>query len=202
MVNARAGNNSASEIYPSFIKFSPLRGHHTAWYSAKGLINAGNRPVEFGTWELYPALTINCQAGDLLHHLLRKREDASRAIGLPWPNPAASNEKLASSRWLTRPSSKFSKPTGSPRPIMFVHTSAGKPFDPDAPHLPFGTAASLLGPDHDLPLAWHIILILVVAQPGRKRDPDASAGEPPVFGKIVEDHFSRVFVGDSQLGDF
>jgi hypothetical protein len=31
----------------------------------------------------------------------------------------------------------------------------------------------------DLPgflLAWHIILI--VAQPGRKRDPDASAGEP------------------------
>jgi hypothetical protein len=46
----------------------------------------------------------------------------------------------------------------------------------------------------DLPglLAWHIILI--VAQPGRKRDPDASAGEPPAFGKIVEDHFSRVFV--------
>ena len=41
-------------------------------------------------------------------------------------------------------------------------------------------------------LAWHIILI--VAQPGRKRDPDASAGEPPTFGKIVEDHFSRVFV--------
>ena len=41
-------------------------------------------------------------------------------------------------------------------------------------------------------LAWHIILM--VAQPGRKRDPDASAGEPPVFGKIVEDHFSRVFV--------
>jgi hypothetical protein len=46
----------------------------------------------------------------------------------------------------------------------------------------------------DLPglLAWHIILI--VAQPRRKRDPDASAGEPPTFGKIVEDHFSRVFV--------
>ena len=45
----------------------------------------------------------------------------------------------------------------------------------------------------DLPglLAWYIILI--VAQPGRKRDPDASAGEPPAFGKIVEDHFSRVF---------
>ena len=41
-------------------------------------------------------------------------------------------------------------------------------------------------------LVWHIILI--VAQPGRKRDPDASAGEPPAFGKIVEDHFSRVFV--------
>ena len=41
-------------------------------------------------------------------------------------------------------------------------------------------------------LAWHIILI--VAQPGRKCDPDASAGEPPAFGKIVEDHFSRVFV--------
>src|SRR5215467_3500599 len=46
----------------------------------------------------------------------------------------------------------------------------------------------------DLPglLAWHIILI--VAQPGRKRDPDTPAGEPPAFGKIVEDHFSRVFV--------
>src|SRR5215469_16506207 len=47
----------------------------------------------------------------------------------------------------------------------------------------------------DLPglLAWHIIL-LIVAQPGRKRDPDASAGEPPAFGKMVEDHFCRVFV--------
>src|SRR5215831_18910724 len=46
----------------------------------------------------------------------------------------------------------------------------------------------------DLPglSAWHIILI--VAQPGRKRDPDASAGEPPAFGKIAEDHFSCVFV--------
>src|SRR5215472_12162231 len=46
----------------------------------------------------------------------------------------------------------------------------------------------------DLPglLVWHIILI--VAQPGRKRDPDASAGEPPAFGKIVEDHFSGIFV--------
>ena len=41
-------------------------------------------------------------------------------------------------------------------------------------------------------ISWHIILI--VAQPGRKRDPDASVGEPPAFGKIVEDHFSRVFV--------
>src|SRR5215469_10682568 len=48
----------------------------------------------------------------------------------------------------------------------------------------------------DLPglLAWHIILILVVAQPGGKRDPDASAGEPSAFGKIVDDDFSRVFV--------
>ena len=41
-------------------------------------------------------------------------------------------------------------------------------------------------------LAWHIILI--VAQPKRKRDPNASAEEPPAFGKIVEDHLSRVFV--------
>src|SRR5262249_24340897 len=54
----------------------------------------------------------------------------------------------------------------------------------------------------DLPglLAWHMILI--VAQPGRKRDPDASAREPPASGKIVEDHYRRVFVCDSQLGNF
>ena len=41
-------------------------------------------------------------------------------------------------------------------------------------------------------LAWQIILI--VAQPGWKRDPDASPGEPPAFGQIIEDHFGRVFV--------
>ena len=41
-------------------------------------------------------------------------------------------------------------------------------------------------------LAWHIILI--VAQPGRKRDPDAPAEEAPVFRKIVKDHLSRIFV--------
>ena len=41
-------------------------------------------------------------------------------------------------------------------------------------------------------LAWQIVLI--VAQPGRKSDSDASAGELPVFGKIVEDDFSRVFI--------
>jgi hypothetical protein len=35
---------------------------------------------------------------------------------------------------------------------------------------------------------------LIVAEPGRKRDSDPSAGEPLAFGKIVEDHFSRVFV--------
>src|SRR5215470_18539826 len=93
--------------------------------------NAGNRPVEFGTWELYPALTINCQAGDLLHHLLRKREDASRAIGSPWPNPAASNERPASFLWLARPSSKLSKPTGSPRPMTFMHTSPAKSIRPE-----------------------------------------------------------------------
>jgi hypothetical protein len=26
------------------------------------------------------------------------------------------------------------------------------------------------------------------------RDTDPSAGEPPAFGRIVEDHFNRVFV--------
>jgi serine/threonine protein kinase len=40
--------------------------------------------------------------------------------------------------------------------------------------------------------AWYIILI--VAQPGQKRDPDASAGKPSACGMIVENHFSRVFV--------
>jgi len=35
-------------------------------------------------------------------HLSRNRVDASRAIGAPWPNPAASNERLASLRWLAR----------------------------------------------------------------------------------------------------
>src|SRR5499427_6918536 len=49
-------------------------------------------------------------------------------------------------------------------------------------------------------LAWHVILI--VAQPGRKRDPDASAREPPAFGKIVEDHFGGVFIRDRQLRHF
>src|SRR5215469_6660135 len=48
MVNASAGNNSASEIYPSFIKFPPLRGHYTAWYSAKGLINEVIAEEDFG----------------------------------------------------------------------------------------------------------------------------------------------------------
>jgi gluconolactonase len=43
-------------------------------------------------------------------------------------------------------------------------------------------------------LSRHVILIVVFAQPRRKRDPDASAGEPPVFGKIVEDHFGCVLV--------
>ena len=49
----------------------------------------------------------------------------------------------------------------------------------------------------DLPglLAWHIILVL--AQPRRKRDPDSPMGEPPALGQIVEDHFGGVIVGDS-----
>lgn len=62
-------------------------------------------------------------AEDSLPHLLRNCADAPRAIGLPWPNPAASNEKPASLHWLARPSSKFSKPTGSARPMRFMHTS-------------------------------------------------------------------------------
>src|SRR5215472_9849221 len=62
-------------------------------------------------------------AGDFLPHLLQKRVDAPLIIGLPWPNPAASNDRLVSLRWLSRPSSKFSKPTGSPRPMRFVATS-------------------------------------------------------------------------------
>src|SRR5215469_6611081 len=44
-------------------------------------------------------------------------------------------------------------------------------------------------------LAWHIILVL--AQPGRKRDPDSPLGEAPALGQIVEDHLGRVLVGDS-----
>lgn len=44
------------------------------------------------------------QANDYLPHLSRKRADASRAIGVPWPNPAAANERLATLRWLARPS--------------------------------------------------------------------------------------------------
>ena len=59
---------------------------------------------------------------------------------------------------------------------------------------PYAGSTATQAEPGDLPglLAWHIILI--VAQPGRKRGPDAAAGEPPAFGKIVEDHFSRVFV--------
>ena len=49
----------------------------------------------------------------------------------------------------------------------------------------------------DLPglLARHIILVL--AQPRRKRDPDSPMGEAPALGEIVEDHLGRVLVGDS-----
>ena len=49
----------------------------------------------------------------------------------------------------------------------------------------------------DLPglLVWHIILVL--AQPRRKRDPDSPMGEAPALGEIVEDHLGRVLVGDS-----
>src|ERR1700722_18418663 len=56
-------------------------------------------------WQAFPS-----QARDFLHHLLRNRADASRTIGRHGRKPAASNERLASLRWLARPSSKFSKP--------------------------------------------------------------------------------------------
>src|SRR5262249_12945060 len=54
-----------------------------------------------------------------------------------------------------------------------------------------------LSPRRDLPglLAWHIILVL--AQPRRKRAPDSPMGEAPALGQIVEDHLGRVLVGDS-----
>jgi hypothetical protein len=64
--------------------------------------------------------------------LLRNCTDASRAIGLPWPNLTASNERPASLRWLARPSSKFSKPTGSPRPKGLCIHRPRKAFVPDA----------------------------------------------------------------------
>jgi hypothetical protein len=63
-------------------------------------------------------------------HLSPNRVDASRAIGAPWPNPTASNERLASLRWLARPSFKFSKPMGSPRPMTFMHTSPANSMRP------------------------------------------------------------------------
>jgi len=44
-------------------------------------------------------------------------------------------------------------------------------------------------------LAWHIILVL--AQPRRKRDPDSPMGKAPALGEVVEDHLGRVLVGDS-----
>ena len=71
-----------------------------------------------------------CTSSRCLAYILRKRVDASRSRGFPWPNPAASNERLASLCWLIRPSSEFSKPTGSPRPMMFVHTSAANSIRP------------------------------------------------------------------------
>jgi hypothetical protein len=43
--------------------------------------------------------------------------------------------------------------------------------------------------------AWHIILVL--AQPRRKRDPDPPMREAPALGEIVEDHLGRVLIGDS-----
>ena len=45
-------------------------------------------------------------------------------------NPAASNERLATLRWLARPSFKLSKPMGSPRPMMFMHTSPANSIRP------------------------------------------------------------------------
>src|SRR5262249_35214698 len=61
------------------------------------------------------------------------------------------------------------------------------PGSPDSGTLDAITTARLresVSQDSCRDLAWHIILI--VAHPRRKRDPDASAEEPPVSGKIVE----------------
>jgi site-specific recombinase XerD len=53
---------------------------------------AANRPCEPNL----PCNTTTQEQTTIHHHevphLLRKRVDASRAIGTPWPNPAASNE--------------------------------------------------------------------------------------------------------------
>src|SRR5262249_40138732 len=62
---------------------------------------------------------------------------------------------------------------------------------------PFDWKVGRLRAAQDLPglLAWHIILVL--AQPRRKRDPDSPVREAPTLGEIVEDHLGRVLVGDS-----
>ena len=62
---------------------------------------------------------------------------------------------------------------------------------------PFDWKVGRLRAAQDLPglLAWHIILVL--AQPRRKRDPYSPMGEAPALGEIVEDHLGRVLVGDS-----
>src|SRR6516225_3297174 len=99
-----------------------------------------------------------------------------------------------------RPSSNdASRPPPSRRTPPRASGGASRSFKPRSPDSPSysrncQTSTATEAEPGDLPglLAWHIVLI--VAQPGRKRDPDASAGEPPAFGKIVEDHFSRVFV--------
>jgi hypothetical protein len=64
--------------------------------------------------------------------VLRKHVDTSRAIHSPWPNPTASKERPATLRWLARPSSRLSNPTGSPRPMMFMHSRPRKAFVADA----------------------------------------------------------------------
>jgi hypothetical protein len=70
----------------------------------------------------YAALLRGCEKTNIFSpRLSRKSIDASRAIGLPWPNPAAS---------LERPSSKLSKPTGSPSPMRLMHTSPATSFRP------------------------------------------------------------------------
>src|SRR5262249_62407407 len=46
-------------------------------------------------------------------------------------------------------------------------------------------------------LVWHIILVL--AQPRRKRDPHPTAREATALGEIVEDHLGRVLVCYGQL---